>query len=69
MPGFTAFSIPEDEITAFEFVQLQTPPGAASVYTEVNPAHSKVAPVIVPASGIGVTTTTCVADTEPHPLV
>ena len=69
VPPVTPVTLPEPSTTALPFEELQTPPETASERVIDDPAHTGTDPVIVPATGSGLTVTTYVAAAEPQPLV
>ena len=69
MPDATPPTIPVLlTVAAAVLVLLQAPPDVPvpSLNAVVEPAHTVAVPVIVPATGSGLTVTTCVAATVPQ---
>ena len=56
-------------VATIVLVLLHTPPGVASVNVVEELAHADAVPLIVPATGKGLTVTTLVAATVTLPLV
>ena len=70
VPAATPVTIPLPDTVADVLLQLQTPPGVASVRGIVAPAHTTDDPVMVPAEGTaGMTVMAFVAETVPQELV
>ena len=69
VPADTPPTVPLLTVATPVLVLLHTPLGEASVNAVVEPAHTVAVPVIVPATGNGLTVTTCVAAIVPQPLV
>ena len=68
VPAATPETIPTNTV-AVALLLLHKPPVAASVKVVVEPAHTVDVPVIVPASGCGLTVIIFVAVTVPQVLV
>jgi hypothetical protein len=69
-PADTALTTPDEFMVAMLVVELvHMPPGAVSLNVEVMPTHRAVVPVMVPATGNGLTVTAVVATAVPHPLI
>ena len=69
-PPARPVTLPEPSTEALVLDELHTPPAAASVSANIEPAHiGPVLPVIVPAFGNGLTVSTAVAAAEPHAVV
>ena len=56
-------------VAAAVLVLLHMPPVVPSLNDVVEPTHTVAVPLIVPATGNGLTVTTCVAATVPQVLV
>ena len=69
VPADTPPTVPPLTVATPVLVLLHMPPVAPSLNAVVEPAHTVAVPVMVPATGNGLTVTTCVAATVPQPLV
>ena len=65
-PASTPVTTPDTDTVAFAFATLHIPPVAASVNVVVAPAHTPVAPVMLPAEGDTLTVMTFVAYAVPQ---
>ncbi len=68
VPGVTPVTTPAVTV-AWALLLLQVPPATPSVIVIVASAHTPVAPVIVPASGMGLIAISFVAVAVPQLLV
>ena len=70
VPEMRPFTEPEAlTVATAVLVLLQTPPVAASVNADDEPAHTVVVPLMKPAAGNGLTVTTWAAATVPQLFV
>lgn len=68
VPGVIPVTVPP-VTEAFVLLLLHTPPGAISVNVIEDPSHTLPGPLMVPASGNGLTVIILVATAVPHELV
>lgn len=69
VPGDVPNTIPEGETVAAPLIDDHTPPDTVLVSATLLPSHTAVEPLIVPASGSGLTVTVCVATSVPQLLL